>query len=74
MTHTDEKIAKRKAELDTELEGALKATFPASDAVAIEATTSDAPDRPVDRRPPKIDKQLVDKLAKKVSEKKKTRA
>ncbi|MGE0023330.1 MAG: hypothetical protein AB7S70_06845 [Hyphomicrobium sp.] len=71
MTHTDEKTMKKKAELDEELESALEATFPASDAVAIEKTTTDAPDRPLHRRPPKIDRKLVDKLAKKVAEKKK---
>lgn len=61
---------KQKAELEKELDKALEATFPASDPVAIEGKTSDRPDRPVDRRPAKIDKSLVEALAKKVAKKK----
>jgi hypothetical protein len=61
---------KKKAELEKELDSALEQTFPASDAVSIDDTTSGGPERPVDRRPPKIDKRLVDALAKKVAQKK----
>jgi hypothetical protein len=68
MTTTSEK--KKKAELEKELDKALEATFPASDAVSIDNQVSDMPDRPIDRRPPAIDKKLVDKLAKEVAEKK----
>ena len=61
---------KKKNELEEELDNALEATFPASDPVSIGGTTSDKPKRPADRRPPKIDKDLVDKLAREVAEKK----
>ncbi len=61
---------KQNAELEKDLDKALEATFPASDPVAIEGKTSDRPDRPVNRRPPTIDKGLVDALAKKVAKKK----
>lgn len=61
---------KKKAELEKELDKALEATFPASDAVSIDSQISDTPDRPVHRRPPAIDKKVVDKLAKQVAEKK----
>lgn len=67
MTTVTEK--KKKAELENELDKALEATFPASDAISIDATISDTPDRPVHRRPPKIDKNLVDELAKEVADK-----
>ena len=63
-------VKKKKAELERELDEALQATFPASDPVTIDGTSTDCPDRPVDRRPPAIDKKLVDKLAKQVAEKK----
>lgn len=63
-------VKKKKVELEKELDNALEATFPASDPVSIDATTSDVPDRPVDRRPPTIDKKLVEKLAKAVADKK----
>ncbi|MCC7252736.1 hypothetical protein [Hyphomicrobium sp.] len=65
-----EKDKRSKAELEKELDEALEATFPASDPVSIGEATSDEPDRPVDRRPPNIDKRLVDKLAKEVARKK----
>lgn len=68
MTTVSEK--KKKAELEKELDKALEATFPASDPISIDNIVSDVPDRPIDRRPPSIDKKLVDKLAKEVAEKK----
>jgi hypothetical protein len=68
MTTATEK--KKKAELEKELDKALEATFPASDPVSIDNQVSDAPDRPIDRRPPTIDRKLVEKLAKEVAEKK----
>lgn len=61
---------KKKAELEEELDAALEATFPASDPLAIGEETAGGPDRPVGRKPPRIDKKLVDALAKKVAEKK----
>lgn len=61
---------KRKAELEKELDEALEATFPASDPVRIGEETADGPDRPAGRQAPKIDKKLVDELAKEVAEKK----
>ncbi|WP_072396158.1 hypothetical protein [Hyphomicrobium sp. CS1GBMeth3] len=65
MTTIDKR---KKAELEQELDEALEATFPASDALAI--GEDKGPDRPISRRPPKIDKTLVDKLAKEVAKKK----
>jgi hypothetical protein len=53
---------KTKAEVDKELDEALDETFPGSDAIAVD-TTEDKPVRPVDRKPAKIDKELVDKLS-----------
>ncbi|WP_295559679.1 hypothetical protein [uncultured Hyphomicrobium sp.] len=61
---------KKKAELEKELDSALEATFPASDAVSIDNAISDAPDRPVGRRPAPIDRNLVDALAREVARKK----
>jgi hypothetical protein len=52
-----------KAELDQELDDALKGTFPASDPVAVGDVTSTEPDRPVDRKPALLDKKLVHQLA-----------
>lgn len=54
------------AELDRQLDEALKATFPASDPVAVGHTTGTEASRPEHRRPAAIDKALVDRLAKKV--------
>lgn len=65
MTSIDKK--KKKAELEKELDQALEATFPASDPLAIGEETSDDPDRPASRQAPKIDKKLVDTLAKEVA-------
>lgn len=58
-------IRKSKAQLDEELNEALKETFPGSDPVAIDAST-DKPIRPIGRRPPGIDKALVEDLAREV--------
>lgn len=52
-----------KAELDKELDDALKGTFPASDPVAIGQPTATEPDRPIDRKPALLDKELVHELA-----------
>lgn len=60
MTHE-----KSKFELDHDLDEALKETFPGSDAIAIDAT-GDKPNRPIGRRPPKLDKDLIDELAREV--------
>lgn len=57
------------AELDKELDQALKATFPASDPVAIGDVSSAEPDRPLQRRPAALDKALVEELAKNVAAK-----
>jgi hypothetical protein len=56
---------KSKSQLDEELNEALKETFPGSDPIAVDAV-DDKPFRPVGRRPPEIDKRLVDDLARKV--------
>lgn len=52
-----------KTELDQELDDALKGTFPASDPVAIGEVTSTEPDRPIDRKPALLDKELAHQLA-----------
>ncbi|MFA5898256.1 MAG: hypothetical protein WC829_04000 [Hyphomicrobium sp.] len=57
------------AELDQELDQALEATFPASDPVAIGEISGEEPDRPLQRRPAKIDMALVDELARNVAAK-----
>ncbi|MBS0238369.1 MAG: hypothetical protein JSS54_10505 [Proteobacteria bacterium] len=53
---------KPKAQVDKELDEALKETFPGSDAIAVDRKP-DEPVRPVDRRPPLIDRDLVEKLS-----------
>lgn len=63
-----------KAEQEKQLDEALQNTFPASDAVKAGVVTTNRPDRPVDRRPPDIDKALVDKLAREVADRKKGRS
>jgi hypothetical protein len=60
-----------KADLDRELDDALENTFPASDPVAVGDATSDSPERPVHRRPARIDRALVEKLAREVAAKRK---
>lgn len=62
--------ANKKIELESELDTALEATFPASDPVSVGDETSDRPDRPANRRPPEIDKKLVEELAAEVAHKK----
>ncbi len=61
---------KSKSEVDKELDEALDETFPASDAIAVDAK-SDQPLRPMDRKPPRIDKELVEKLSEKAKNKEK---
>ena len=60
-----------KAELDEQLDDALKDTFPASDPVAIDNASANAsePDRPIGRRPALIDKELVRELADRLKQK-----
>jgi hypothetical protein len=55
---------KPKADVDQALDEALEETFPGSDPIAVDKTV-DRPIRPVDRRPPVIDKDLVEKLSEK---------
>lgn len=52
-----------RVELDRELDQALKATFPASDPISVGEVSGETPDRPLQRRPAKIDKALVEELA-----------
>jgi hypothetical protein len=66
-SRTDE-AKKPSPEIDRELNEALKATFPASDPVAVGETTSTQPDRPLNRRPAKLDLELVNELARHVDE------
>lgn len=56
-----------KEELESQLEDALEHTFPASDPFAVGEPTSSEPERPLNRRPALIDKDLVDELAQKVA-------
>ena len=58
-----------KAELDRELNDALKGTFPASDPVTIGDATSTEPDRPIGRKPALLDKKLVHELAEHLKQK-----
>jgi hypothetical protein len=58
-----------KDELENQLEAALEQTFPASDAVTVGEPTAEEAERPVDRRPALIDKDLVEALAKEVADK-----
>lgn len=58
-----------KAELDRELNDALKGTFPASDPVTIGDATSTEPDRPIGRKPALLDKELVHELAEHLKQK-----
>lgn len=51
-----------KSELDKQLDEALEETFPASDTPAV-GQPSTEPDRPLDRRPARIDQELVAELA-----------
>lgn len=60
-----------KPELENQLDKALEQTFPASDPVTVGQPTSNQPDRPADRRPPLIDKALVNDLAREAGKKSK---
>lgn len=61
------KTKRQGRELDDQLDEALENTFPASDPVAVGDVTSGEPERPASRRPARIDKALVEKLAKQVA-------
>ena len=63
-----EEAKKQPLEIDKELDEALKATFPASDPLAVGETTSTQPDRPLNRQPAKLDLELVNELARHVDE------
>jgi len=56
-------------DVNKQLDDALEQTFPASDPVAVGHPTSTKPRRPVDRRPPLIDKRLVEELAETLKDK-----
>lgn len=55
-----------KADLDGQLDAALKDSFPASDPVAIGEPSSTEADRPLNRRPAQLDTELVNELARNV--------
>lgn len=57
-----------KAELERQLDDALKQTFPASDPITVGVPTAFIPDRPVDRQVPLTDTDLVNELAANVEE------
>jgi hypothetical protein len=60
-----------KRENDKKLDNALKASFPASDAIAVgPPTATEPPTRPLGRQPAPIDPKLVQRLAREVSKKK----
>jgi hypothetical protein len=64
---TEEPKKLSKDELDEQVDESLKETFPASDPPAVGQPTREPPKgRPVDRKPPKLDKALVRRLAEKV--------
>lgn len=51
---------------ENRLDEALEETFPASDPISVGDVSHDPPEgRPVDRRPPEIDRELVRELARK---------
>lgn len=55
-----------KADLDGQLDDALKDSFPASDPVTIGEASAAEPDRPLHRRPAALDTELVNELARHV--------
>jgi hypothetical protein len=61
---------KSKSQLDKDLDEALRETFPGSDPIAVDRS-DDKPIRPMDRRPPIINKQLVEQLAQKAKDRRK---
>lgn len=63
MSGSKKELPKR--ELEHQLQEALEQTFPASDPVTVGQPTSDAPDRPMHRRAPKLNVALVNDLARK---------
>jgi hypothetical protein len=56
------------AELERQLDDALKQTFPASDPFTVGVPTAFIPDRPIDRQAPLTDTELVNELAANVEE------
>lgn len=58
--------APTKADLDEQLNDALKDSFPASDPVTIGEASAAEPDRPLHRRPAALDTDLVNELARNV--------
>ena len=69
MAPTRSKSELPRKELDDQLGKALEATFPASDPVSVGQPTEDDPARPLNRKPPRIDKALVEKLAREAAQK-----
>ena len=63
-----------KAELDKQLDEALKDTVPASDPVAIGDAHASEPDRPIGRKPALLDKELVRELADHLKQKEQERS
>jgi hypothetical protein len=57
-----------KAELERQVDDALKHTFPASDPITVGEPTAFIPDRPVDRQAPLTDTDLVNEVAANVEE------
>lgn len=63
---SEDTVRLSKADLDGQLDEALKDSFPASDPVAIGEPSSTGPDRPLNRRPATLDTELVNELARNV--------
>jgi hypothetical protein len=61
-----------KAELERQLDDALKQTFPSSDPITVGMPTAFIPDRPIDRQAPLTDTELVNELAANVEERQRT--
>jgi hypothetical protein len=59
----------KRSDEQNELDAALKATFPSSDPVAIGGASGSGPDRPLHRKPAKLDVALVEELAGNVTRK-----
>lgn len=63
---SEDTVRLSKADLDGQLDEALKDSFPASDPAAIGEPSSTGPDRPLNRRPAALDTALVNELARNV--------
>lgn len=63
---SEDTVRLSQADLDGQLDEALKDSFPASDPVTLGQPSSTGPDRPLNRRPAALDTELVNELARNV--------